>query len=412
MEKRLESADLTKVEPISDYLHEGEATRVRRKEYLAAYLDSPYETNQIFLKNYERPPIDPLEYEPAGVEGPSSLLPQENYHIGCVGASIFNARIRAGFEFENGEKDSDSPVLFEGIPAGSDKFEFLNAALRNSYHRIVAASVHDYSGPLIRLTVLPDERKSLHRFTHVTFSKDTRSTFLDKLRENSAGRKGGLMTETLYVKLESGAEVNFVTVYTGDSQVAVNYRFELAEGSRLRFVSWIGGNPYIRSRINVTLRGEGSDAGIFTGNFADNRARHDMLATVEHLGMNSVGLAVQNGVVRSSSRLLLKGMMIIRKPARGSDSHLKQHALLLSSDSFANAIPGLEIETNELKAKHAASVSRPDEEQLFYLMSRGMNEKQAITTIAFGNLGPLISNIYDESLRDQLSDEMLISLLK
>ena len=45
-------------------------------------------------------------------------------------------------------------------------------------------------------------------------------------------------------------------------------------------------------------------------------------------------------------------------------------------------------------------------------MSRGMNEKQAITTIAFGNLGPLISNIYDESLRDQLSDEMLISLLK
>ncbi|MEM3267292.1 MAG: SufD family Fe-S cluster assembly protein, partial [Conexivisphaerales archaeon] len=135
------------------------------------------------------------------------------------------------------------------------------------------------------------------------------------------------------------------------------------------------------------------------------------LARVEHWGRNTVGLAVQGAVVNSGSRTLLKGMMVIRNPARGSDSHLKQHALLLSHDSFANAIPGLEIETNDLKAKHAASVSQPDEEQLFYLMSRGFSREEAVTAIATGIVEHVVRDIPDDDLRDSLYEEIRSNLL-
>ncbi len=413
MESGAQVTGFSRLELLSKNLGEGEAIALRRKDYLNAYFERPFETNQIFLKNYERPQSDPISYNLISDSTSDKLLPDKLFDIGCVGTEVYVRRSREDFYFSDGDDDGgESKVLPDKIPPQADRMELLNGALRNSFQTIRVEKVRSFSEPFVRLTVLPSKDFALHRKTELTFDTDTSCTFVDEVRDSKGmDEAGGFMTDMVQARLEPGSDVNFVSLQSGRSQIAVNYRFELSSGSRLRFVGWTGGNPYLRSRITVTLQGDGSEASVFTGNFADKGARHDMLATVEHFGRNSIGLVIQNGVVRAASRLLLKGMMIIRKPAKGSDSHLKQHALLLSSDSFANAIPGLEIETNELKAKHAASVSQPEEEQLFYLMSRGLNEKQAVTTIAFGNLGILLSNIADNNMRDELADEIMETLL-
>ncbi|MEM0117126.1 MAG: SufD family Fe-S cluster assembly protein [Conexivisphaerales archaeon] len=407
-------AGFSKVESLSLSFKEAETAKLRRKDYLNAYLETPFETNQIFLKNYEHPVSDPLSYKVFDVSADSSLLPEKDFDVGCVGYKVYQKKERKGIEFTDGDNsNTESSVLPDKISFESDRMELLNGALRNSLHRIYVRSAKSFSEPFTRLTVLPSNDSGLHRKTELTFAEDAVCTFVDELRDPlGKDAAGGFVSDIVDAHLLPGADVNFVSISSGKAQIAVNYRFELSEGARLRFAGWTGGNPYQRSRVTVTLKGDGSQADVFTGNFVDRGGRHDMLATVEHFGRNSVGLVIQNGVVRAASRLLLKGMMIIRKPAKGADSHLKQHALLLSSDSFANAIPGLEIETNELKAKHAASVSQPEEEQLFYLMSRGLNERQAVTTIAFGNLGSLLSNVADERLRDQLADEIMDTLMQ
>jgi len=412
MERGTQLTGFSKLELLSKNYKEGEAVKLRRKDYLSAYFETPFETNQIFLKNYERPSTDPIDYNLIDDIANDEFLPDRLFDVGCVGTAVYSERSRVGINFSDGDENGESRVLPDKIPSQADKMELLNGALRNSFQRISFENVRSFSDPFVRLTVLPKRDYALHRKTELNFASDTVCTFVDEIRDpHKINNAGGFATDIIEARLEPGADVNFVLLQSGYSQTATNYKFELLTGSRLRFVGWTGGNPYHRSRITVTLQGDGSEASVFTGNFADKSARHDMLATVEHFGRNSVGLVIQNGVVRAASRLLLKGMMIIRKPAKGSDSHLKQHALLLSSDSFANAIPGLEIETNELKAKHAASVSQPDDEQLFYLMSRGLNEKQAVTTIAFGNLGTLLSNIADQNIKDSLADEIMETLL-
>jgi Fe-S cluster assembly scaffold protein SufB len=159
-------------------------------------------------------------------------------------------------------------------------------------------------------------------------------------------------------------------------------------------------------RTDVVLRGEGGEANLYWGGFPKNGSRYDYMAYVEHLGRSTKGFALERGLVGSQSRMLLKGLMTIRHSAVNADSHLSQHALLLTRDSFANAIPGLEIETNELKAKHSASVSQPDEDQLFYLMSRGLTREESLMEVAGGYLNPLAVNIPDQSAREAFEAEI------
>ncbi len=93
------------------------------------------------------------------------------------------------------------------------------------------------------------------------------------------------------------------------------------------------------------------------------------------------------GVVSNGARVKVKGTVKIDKDAVGSDSFLAMKLLMLDDKSSAVAEPELEIENNEVKASHSASVGRIDEEQLFYLESRGVSKPEAEKLIIKGFLG-------------------------
>ncbi|MEM3685255.1 MAG: SufD family Fe-S cluster assembly protein [Conexivisphaerales archaeon] len=405
-----QSLGLSRLDSLSAELAESKRILATRKEFLTAYYDSPFETNKIFLKNYENPIDDPVSFDPVDIKGSMSDIPYSEFTIGCSGRSAYTKALSPSVEFNADSLQGESSVFDEKLDANADKYDLLNAALRNTYQTIMIPANSDKK--VIRATVLPATQKALHRKTKITFGEGYNGIFLDRVSDpSSQNYSSGFLTEVYDITVKDGATVNFVSFLTGRTQVAQNYNFIIGNGARLIFSLWGGKNPYLRARCNVSLMGEGGDAKVFWGSYAADRGKHDMLARVEHWGRNTVGLAVQGAVVNSGSRTLLKGMMVIRNPARGSDSHLKQHALLLSHDSFANAIPGLEIETNDLKAKHAASVSQPDEEQLFYLMSRGFSREEAVTAIATGIVEHVVRDIPDDDLRDSLYEEIRSNLL-
>jgi Fe-S cluster assembly scaffold protein SufB len=93
--------------------------------------------------------------------------------------------------------------------------------------------------------------------------------------------------------------------------------------------------------------------------------------------------------MKDTSKSLFKGMIKIGKEAKAAESYLAGHAILLDKGAKSDAIPGLEIETNEVKATHSASVAQIDEMQIFYLMSRGLSREGAKREIVNGFLEPL-----------------------
>ena len=105
---------------------------------------------------------------------------------------------------------------------------------------------------------------------------------------------------------------------------------------------------------------------------------------ISHIAPNTFGRVVIKGVAENGARITVKGLVKIEKLAQNTDSFLAMKILLLDKKSGATAEPELEIEANRVKASHSASVGKIDDEQLFYLRSRGIEETKAKNIIVNG----------------------------
>ena len=108
---------------------------------------------------------------------------------------------------------------------------------------------------------------------------------------------------------------------------------------------------------------------------AKNSEEFSFKTTVIHEAPNTKSHYFIRSVLLDDSKVAYKGMLSIKKTAKSSESWLSHHSLLLSQNAKVETIPSLEIETNDASAGHAASMGKIDDEMLFYLLSRGINEK-------------------------------------
>jgi Fe-S cluster assembly scaffold protein SufB len=136
----------------------------------------------------------------------------------------------------------------------------------------------------------------------------------------------------------------------------------------------------------VELVGQGAEAEIIGSFLAENNDKVDINITIHHKAKNTLANTTLRGVGRDQSSIRFFGRIIIAKDCGMSNSFLTERVLLLSDKAHAEAVPELEILTDDVKCSHAASISQIPEQQLFYLMSRGIPRKQAEDLIVEGFL--------------------------
>lgn len=147
--------------------------------------------------------------------------------------------------------------------------------------------------------------------------------------------------------------------------------------------------------VRNSLEGDGAqayDLHAFIGR-RDESFRLD--AVLRHAAHGTKGDILVKGVVKESASANLGGMIRIEKKGAGAESFLAEHVLLLGPNAKARADPALEIENNDVSSRHAASVSRIDDEKIFYLMSRGLAEEVARNLIVAGFLESVIGRVDD-----------------
>jgi Fe-S cluster assembly protein SufD len=128
----------------------------------------------------------------------------------------------------------------------------------------------------------------------------------------------------------------------------------------------------------------------------------DLISTVEH----NVGNASSETVVKSAAIGRGQGRYVgnirIAQHAQGSEAWLYDHALLLSPKAHIDSVPALEIAANDVKAYHGATVGAIDEEQIFYMTSRGIDRESAEKMIALGFFEPALERFPTQALRERL----------
>jgi len=180
-------------------------------------------------------------------------------------------------------------------------------------------------------------------------------------------------------------------------------RAEVGRDGRLDWVALGFGSARGHVRMQTRLGGQGADARV-TGAYATHGRQHiDFDTTQEHAAENTTSDLAFRGVLQDRSSAVWKGNIIVDPGAQKTDAFQESRNLLLSKRAHADAIPGLEIQANDVRCTHAAAIAQVDPEQLFYLRSHGLPEPVAKRLVIEGFLAALVERFEQGPVREVLA---------
>ncbi len=153
------------------------------------------------------------------------------------------------------------------------------------------------------------------------------------------------------------------------------------------------GGEYARTRADTRLVGRGAHGDLMAIYFGEGDQTLDFRTYQDHVAPDTTSNLLYKGVVAGESRSIYTGLIRVRPNARGTNAFQTNRNLKLSDEAWAESVPNLEIENNDVKCSHASTVSPVDEEQRFYLESRGVPTDEAERLIVAGFLGEVLANI-------------------
>ncbi len=218
---------------------------------------------------------------------------------------------------------------------------------------------------------------------------------MKKLLKIAPGQKENLTLEEgkVMVEIGEGAEVEVVDAVSGEKCFVLDKDASL----RLKMCRVDGG----KDDVTVELKGEGSEVTsevVFLG----REGEQDLRIVHRHVGRHTRSRMLSKGAVVGRSRSYVVGTIRMEPGCSGADGILEERNLLLSDEAKIDAQPNLEIRHDDVKASHAATVERVDDEKLFYLASRGIPQKEAKRLIVEGFFG--------DALPERILKKLLTSL--
>jgi Fe-S cluster assembly protein SufD len=218
------------------------------------------------------------------------------------------------------------------------------------------------------------------------------------------GREGLFNTVT-ELHVGAGANLRYVSAQ-GLSERSWLFATQRAEVERDASLDWVAlgfGSARGKVRMETRLAGQGSSARV-TGAYAGAGSQHlDFDTTQEHAAPSTTSDLAFRGVLEQRATAVWRGMIRVDPGAQQTDAFQESRNLLLSKQAHADAIPGLEIEANDVRCTHAAAVAQIDAEQLHYLRSHGLPETDARRLIIEGFLEALVERLAEGPVRGAVS---------
>ncbi|MCL1948836.1 MAG: Fe-S cluster assembly protein SufD [Turicibacter sp.] len=153
----------------------------------------------------------------------------------------------------------------------------------------------------------------------------------------------------------------------------------------------------------IGLVGEGAESEVNVVAIAEKTQKQNVTVMIEHLAPRTIGNIVNHGISQDEAQLVFNGIGKIHKGMKGSNAEQESRVMILSENARADANPLLLIEEYDVMAGHAAGVGKIDEEQIYYMMSRGVTRREAELLIIQGFLMPFVNEISNESVREELT---------
>jgi Fe-S cluster assembly protein SufD len=298
------------------------------------------------------------------------------------------------------------PLLFTLARADRDRFTALHAAFFTGGTFLYVPDGVVIDQPIVGQHLSHEGGSSVLPHTLVIAGRGARFHYLDEYisEEDGPGYRSG----SAEIFVGAGAEVGYValqkwgrnTWHFGDQ------RARLDRDSRLRLFNVTLGGRFSKTRVEASLQGQGADAELKAIYFGSGDQFFDFHTLQDHRVGNTRSDLLFKGALQDTARTVYAGLIRIEKGAARSDAYQANRNLVLSDHAKATSIPMLEIDNNDVRCTHGATVGPVDPQHLFYLRSRGIPEPTAKRMIVQGFFGDVLDRIPFEHARKLVETEL------
>ncbi|MFY9613927.1 MAG: Fe-S cluster assembly protein SufD [Candidatus Dormiibacterota bacterium] len=296
----------------------------------------------------------------------------------------------------------------EVVPAAAGKFAAYNAAFWRGgvfvhVPRGVTATV-----PIRTAFALPDGGagpQAILPRSLVVVEDGASLVYTDEYGAASAPVGGAALSSAVTeVVMGDNARIQYLVLqeWPDDVDHVATHRIHVGRDSNAELVVAATGGRISKVYMEVSMLGSGSSARISGLIIGHGKQHFDYQSLQDHRAPNCVSDLLVKGALKDEARSVYSGLIKIEKAAQHSDAYQANRNLLLSPRAKADSIPKLEIEANDVRCTHGATVGQVDAEQLFYLQSRGFSLEEAQNTLVHGFFQPVIDRIALEEVRARI----------
>jgi Fe-S cluster assembly protein SufD len=288
------------------------------------------------------------------------------------------------------------------VAAGRGKLAALHAAFFSGGAFVYVPESVQLEHPLQVIHGASAQKAAVMPHTLVVAEKGSRVALIERFA--SLDGASGSAISAVEIFAEEGARVRYVSLQDwgpGMSHYVVQ-RAILGRESELRSLVVNLGGRFARAEVESVLEGEGSSSEMLGLFFADSRQHFDHRTLQSHAAVNTKSDLLYKGAVKAEARAVYSGLIKIHPGAQRSDAYQANRNLVLGEKARAHSVPKLEIEANDVRCSHGATVGQLDREQLFYLMSRGLGREESARLLVSGFFQEVLDRIPEEDVRGLL----------
>lgn len=288
-----------------------------------------------------------------------------------------------------------------------EKFIAQNEAFWNQgFFCHIPKNVH-LKEPLI-LLVDDKEEKNLCTRLLVVVGAHAKATVFHQThsKENATENFVNSLTE---IYLEEGAKLDWIEIQDRSQKTyeIARRQMELERSAEANIVLAVQGGLLSKTDWETNLKGEGSHAQIVGLILADQKQQLEVFTNTRHLAPHTTADILFKAVAKDRAKTIFQGMIYIAKKAQQTVSYMANNNLILSENAHADSLPRLEIEADDVKASHGATIGQVDPEQLFYLRSKGLPKEAAEKLLVEGFVEEVLGCISSKVVQELFRREVL-----
>ena len=377
------------VKAISKDLGEPQEWLKKREEALRQYESLPIPSYKSASWRYTKVDFDPKDFQPG----------KQKIGFTKTDDNIIFTDLKTALNEHRALLERHAPMSLVKI---EDKFMAMHAAYANTGIVLFIPRNTHVEMPLKNIFTAQDGIFFNHSI--IILDEGASLTYIEEHKsENDAFR-----SDAVEIYLKDNARLHFYSHQDWKHDVIniSNWKAQLHRDAHITWVFGQFGGAFSRLKIDTEFIGEGADAKKYGVFYADKKQRFDITTDAIHRVPHTTCDILVKGVLDDHSRSVYRGMIKIDEDAQDTNSYLSDHSLILSNNAVSNSIPSLEIDANEVRASHGATLGKPDKEEIFYLRSRGLSQKEAMKLLILGYFADVTEQLEDASIRDKFDNSL------